>query len=67
MKKKAEKLIEAIRYDMSPESVVCDSVMRCEGWKKAVRLYKNYSHRCLFRSFKYCPWCEREIKWDIET
>lgn len=64
IKEKAEKLIEAIRHNRSPESIVCDSVMRCEGWKQWAHLI-NPKYIGFKKSFKFCPCCGKEIKWEI--
>lgn len=65
-KKRVEKLIEAIRKNMSMESVVCDSVMRCQGWGRA---QKEGQVRYWIESNKkinFCPYCGKKITWDIE-
>jgi hypothetical protein len=70
---KAEKLIETISHTNSPDATVCDSVMRCRGWKdftiklRWVSTLTAEYMELIQATFKFCPWCGKEIKWDIET
>ena len=50
--KQINKLVEIIQRN----SVVCDSVMKCEGWEENARLTD-----ALINKWKYCPWCGKEI------
>ena len=46
--------------------MVCDRINECEGWKKHSNLY---IHGGIIKinglHFKFCPWCGKEIKWDV--
>ena len=54
---KAFKMLEFIKDSMSPESVVCDSIMRCQGWERwAATIFSDIKD-----SWKYCPWCQAQL------
>lgn len=53
---------------------VCDSIARCAGWKKSmaqINLFQEFlasiNQRAEYTGskFKFCPWCGKEIKWEI--
>lgn len=51
--------------------IVCDSVLRCEGWEefegKLIEFtsFSEYkTKRALMATWKYCPWCGKERFWD---
>ena len=54
---KAFKMLNFIKKSMSPESVVCDSVVRCPGWERwAATIFSDIKN-----TWKCCPWCEKRL------
>ncbi len=71
-KENLDKFMKAVRDNLRG-GVVCDSINRCEGWEKSFEQIIN-AQKLLFitkdmeytgEKFKFCPWCAKEIKWDI--
>lgn len=60
-----DNLIESVKNN----TIICDSINRCEGWKKS---YKRLKESVAFFDrafggpytglpFKFCPWCGQRI------
>ena len=69
--------IEGLMDIIKDNRIVCDSFFRCEGWQENTTIpqYNQKFSRdkaiqrviidVLVESFKFCPWCGKEIKWNI--
>jgi len=55
-------------------SQVCDRIFECPGWEKSYKqiingqIYLDSVKNIKYTGdkFKYCPWCGKEITWEIE-